>query len=81
MHIKIEDQETGVESVMCIDRSAKTAEILALHPGHQNLLIQVAQSVGATKLYMLAREDYSVEFLSHYGFKRALDAQIYVKEL
>jgi len=74
MHIKIEDQETGKESVLCIDRTAKTAQILKLVPGHENLLIQVAQSVGATQLVIIG--DMCPE-----GFFHASDAHIYVKDL
>ena len=75
MHIKIEDQETGKESVLCIDRTAKTAQILKLVPGHENLLIQVAQSVGATQLVIITQGRPGE------GFFLAGSEQIWVKEL
>ncbi len=81
MHIKIEDQETGLESVLCVDRTAKTATILKLVPGHENLLVQIAQSVGATSLVMIARHDYGVEFLWPYGFRADSSYEVFVKEL
>ena len=74
MHIKIEDQETGHESILCIDRSAKTAQILRLVPGHENLLAQVAQSVGATYLTVVATKCPT-------GFVPSAAGSLYVKEL
>lgn len=81
MHIKIEDQENGDTSVLCIDRDAKTAQILKLVPGHQNLLVQVAQSVGATQLAMVSRAEFGNEHLQTHGFRVAIDVSVFVKEL
>ena len=80
MHIKIEDQDTGDTSVLCIDREAKTAEILALVPGHTNTLIQLAQSVGAVRLAMIADATYGSKALQPHGFRVATNLSVYVKE-
>ena len=81
MHIKIEDQESGHTSVLCIDREAKTATILKLVLGHQNLLIQVAQSVGATVIAMIVSPQYGDKQLKPYGFGADPGEQVYTKEL
>lgn len=81
MHIKIEDQESGAESIICVSRRAKTAEILILVPGHQNLLAQIAQAVGAIELRMNARPSWGDEFLQPYGFQIDSNLTTYVKEL
>ena len=76
MHVILQDQENGRETVLCVDRRTNSCQILQLQPEHLATIEQIAKAMGAKDLYLQAHSAPPTN-----GWHEEDEFKIWVKEL